>query len=434
MNCTKNVTVIELQFRNINAIIISKVKMGGFGVMKKVELLCPAGDTECLGSALKFGADAVYLAGKEYGMRTASANFDEQALREAVKMAHAKNAKVHVTCNTVPLGSEIDKLPEFLEIVQDCGADAFIIADLGVLALAEKYAPKVERHISTQAGVVNYQTARVLYNMGAKRVVLARELKLEDIADIRAKTPPELEIETFVHGSMCVSFSGRCLISSYMTGRDANRGDCAQPCRWKYHLYEEHREGQYFPVIEENGGTFLYNSRDLCMIRHIPELLSTGIDSLKIEGRAKSAYYVAVTANAYRHAIDHYYTKPDETLPEWIPEELEKVSHREYSTGFFLGGEPGQVTSNGGYIRKYDVVAVCEDYQENRAYLTQRNKFLVGDILDVLPPDGISFDIKVEKMLNDKNEEIESAPHAMQKLIVYADKEIPAGSLLRKKR
>lgn len=405
--------------------------------MKKVELLCPAGDTECFESALRFGANAVYLAGKEYGMRTASANFDEDALRKAVNAAHQKNVKVHVTCNTIPKGGEIDRLPEFMEMVQDCGADAFIIADLGVMALAEKYAPKVERHVSTQAGVVNYQTARVLHDMGAKRVVLARELSFEDIADIRAKVSPELEIETFVHGSMCVSFSGRCLISSYMTGRDANRGDCAQPCRWKYYLYEEHREGQYFPVCEENGETFLYNSRDLCMINHIPELLDAGIDSLKIEGRAKSSYYVAVTTNAYRHAIDWCISNPNQPLPKWISDELEKVSHREYSTGFFLGGEPGQVTSNGGYIRHYDVVAVCDNFSDDTVYATQRNRFFVGDTLDVLPPSGIPFEIKVEKMFNENDEQIEAAPHAMQKVklkIIPSDMEVPKGSLLRKKR
>lgn len=401
----------------------------------KGELLSPAGDAECFESALKFGADAIYLAGQQFGMRTASANFDIETLRASVQKAHEKGVRVFVTCNTLPRNSEIDRMPEFLEQCQDCGVDALIIADLGVLSLAEKYAPKVERHISTQAGIVNYQTAQVLYNMGAKRVVLARELSLEDIAEIRAKTSPELELEVFVHGSMCVSFSGRCLISSYMTGRDANRGDCAQPCRWKYHLYEEHRDGQYFPVNEESDGTYLYNSRDLCMIEHIDDVLKAGVKSLKIEGRAKSAYYVAVTTNAYRHALDDYYQAGDNwTLAPWIREELEKVSHREYNTGFFYGSEPGQVTSNGGYIRQYDVVAVCDDYQNGTAYMTQRNRFFVGDTLDVLPPSGVPFNITVETMLNDKGEQIEVAPHAMQKLTMPANTVIPSGSLLRKKR
>ncbi len=403
--------------------------------MLKAELLSPAGDAECFESALRFGADAVYLAGKQFGMRTASSNFDMETLARSVYKAHQKGVKVFVTCNTLPRNNEIDLMPDFLEQCQDCGVDAFIIADLGVMSLAAKYAPNVERHVSTQAGIVNYQTARVLNDMGASRVVLARELSLDDIADIRAKTNPELELEVFVHGSMCVSFSGRCLISSYLTGRDANRGDCTQPCRWKYHLFEEHRDGHYFPVNEENDGTYLYNSRDLCMIEHIDDIMKAGVKSLKIEGRAKSAYYVAVTTNAYRHALNDYYRQgKDWVLAPWIKEELEKVSHREYNTGFFYGNEPGQVTSNGGYIRKYDVVAVCDDYRDGTAYLTQRNKFFVGDILDVLPPDGIPFNVKIDKMFNDKHESIESAPHAMQKLIVPSSAVIPPGALLRKAR
>ena len=274
--------------------------------MIKPEVLSPAGDMECLNSAINFGADAVFLAGSEFGMRTASKNFDKTDLKAAVELAHSKGVKIYVTCNTLPRNSELTRLPEFLAYAQDCGVDAFIIADLGVFEMAKQYAPKVDLHVSTQAGIVNYATANAFYNMGAKRVVLARELPLEEIAEIRAKIPKDLEIECFVHGAMCVSFSGRCLISSYLTGRDANRGDCAQPCRWKYHLYEENRQGQYFPVEETDKGTFLYNSRDLCMIEHIPELVKAGISSLKIEGRAKSAYYAAVITNAYRVAIDAY--------------------------------------------------------------------------------------------------------------------------------
>ena len=404
-------------------------------MINKAELLSPAGDAECFESALKFGADAIYLAGKQFGMRSAPTNFDIETLRESVKKAHEKNVKVYVTCNTLPRNDEIDRIPSFLEEAADCGTDAFIIADLGVMQLAAKYAPNVERHVSTQAGVVNYQTAGFLYDMGATRVVLARELSLDDIAGIRAKTDPRLELEVFVHGSMCVSFSGRCLISSYMIGRDANRGDCAQPCRWKYHLFEEHREGQYFPVEEENGGTYLYNSRDLCMIEHIDDILKAGVKSLKIEGRAKSAYYVAVTTNAYRHALNDYYLQGENwKLAPWIKEELEKVSHREYNTGFFYGREPGQVTSDGGYIRKYEVVAVCDDYKDGTAYLTQRNRFFAGDTLDVLPPSGIPFNVKIETMFNENNEQIDAAPHAMQKLTVPSAVEIPKGSLLRKKR
>lgn len=399
------------------------------------EILSPAGDMECLQSALNFGADAVYLAGTEFGMRTASKNFDNEGLAKAVSLAHEKGARLYVTCNTLPRNDEIARLPQFLESVQEAGADALIIADVGVMELAKKYAPKTEIHMSTQTGIVNFATANALYNMGASRVVLARELSFEDIGEIRAKIPKDLEIECFVHGAMCVSFSGRCLISSYMTGRDANRGDCAQPCRWKYSLYEENRQGQYFPVEEDSSGTYLYNSRDLCMIDHIPQLIEAGITSFKIEGRAKSAYYTAVTTNAYRHALDDYYRMgADYTLAPWIKEELDKISHREYSTGFFLGGEPGQVHSNGGYIRHYDVVAVCEDYIDGTVYITQRNKFLTGDTLDVLPPDGVPFELKVESIADEWGNIVESAPHPMQRLTIPSERTIPKGSLFRKKK
>lgn len=402
--------------------------------MKKPEILSPAGDFECLESAVKFGADAVFLAGKQFGMRTASANFDNEQLKKACDLAHKNNVKIHLTCNTLPREYELDNLPEFLSFAQSAGVDAFIIADVGVMELAKKYAPEVKLHVSTQAGVTNHLTANTLYNMGASRVVLARELSFEEISELRAKTPKELEIETFVHGAMCVSFSGRCLISSYMTGRDANRGDCAQPCRWKYHLFEENREGQFFPVEETDKGTFLYNSRDLCMIEHIPELVKAGITSFKIEGRAKSSYYTSVVTNAYRHAVDEYFKNTDGfVLPDWIKEETEKISHREYNTGFYFGSEPGQVTDNGGYIRRYDVVAFCEKGGKS-AEITQRNKFYKGDVLDVLPPGGIPFNTKCLKLENENGEEVESAPHAMERLTLTADTEIPAGSVIRVKR
>ncbi len=401
----------------------------------KPEVLSPAGDFECLTSAVEFGADAVYLAGKQFGMRTASANFDNESLAKACDFAHKNGVKVYVTCNTLPRCYELDELPGFLEFAQDAGVDAFIIADVGVMKLAEKYAPGVARHVSTQAGITNYLTAETLYNMGASRVVLARELSLEEIAVLRAKTPKELEIEAFVHGAMCVSFSGRCLISSYMTGRDANRGDCAQPCRWKYHLFEENREGQFFPVEENEQGTFLYNSRDLCMIEHIPELIKAGISSLKIEGRAKSSYYTAVITNAYKHAVLEYMKNPETfKLPDWIKEETDKISHREYNTGFYFGNEPGQVTDNGGYIRKYDVVAFCENSDGNNAEITQRNKFYKGDNLDVLPPGGVPFNTVCLKLVNENGEEVDSAPHAKEKLYITTDKYVPKGSVLRVKR
>ena len=401
----------------------------------KYEVLSPAGDIECLMSAVNFGADAVYLAGEQFGMRTASKNFNNENLAKGIEYAHSRGVKVYITCNTLPRNNELDELPEFMAAAQELKADAFIIADLGVMEFAKKYAPKVDIHVSTQAGIVNYATANAFYKMGAARVVLAREMSIPEIAQLRAKIPDDLEIEVFVHGAMCVSFSGRCLISSYMTGRDANRGDCAQPCRWKYHLYEENRQGQYFPVEENDKGTFLYNSRDLCMIEHIPELLEAGVTSLKIEGRAKSSYYTSVITNAYSNAVrDYERMGSGYSLAPWIRDEVNKVSHREYNTGFFFGSQPGQVTGNGGYIREYDVVAMCEESGEDYNIITQRNKFFVGDVLDILPPGGKSFEVKTLEIKNQYGEVVESTPHAMEKLWLKTDAVIPKGSYLRKKR
>ena len=404
--------------------------------MNKPEILSPAGDFECLQAALDFGADAVFLAGKMFGMRSSSKNFDRDDLKKACDLAHSMGKKIHVTCNILPKNSELEALPSFLEFAQDIGVDALIVADAGVLEMAKRYAPKVAIHISTQAGVTNYATANALYNLGASRVVMAREVPLSDIAEIRAKTPKELEIECFVHGAMCVSFSGRCLISSYLTGRDANHGDCAQPCRWKYHLYEEKREGQFFPVEEFDGGTYLYNSRDMCMIEHIPELVAAGVSSFKIEGRAKSSYYTAVTTNAYRHAVDDFYAEGENfKLKPWIKEELEKISHREYSTGFYFGYGPGQTTDNGGYIRRYDAAAFCEkSIDDTTSVISQRNKFCVGDTLDILPPGGVPYNVKCISLTNEDGEQVESAPHPKQILTMKSDLPVPAGSVLRRKR
>lgn len=402
--------------------------------LNKAEILSPAGDMERLIAAVDFGADAVYLAGKEFGMRTSPSNFDNETLKKAVLYAHKNGVKVYLTCNTLPRNDEIKRIPDFLSASQDAGVDAFIISDIGVMNLALKYAPNTDIHISTQAGVVNYSSASTFYEMGAKRVVLARELSLEEIAFIRTHTPSKLEIEAFVHGSMCVSFSGRCLISSYLTGRDANRGDCAQPCRWKYNIVEENRAGQFFPIMEDDKGTYLFNSRDLCMIEHIPELIKAGVTSLKIEGRAKSAYYVAVTTNAYKHALNDYYKMGDNwKLASWIKEELNKISHRDYNTGFFFGNDPGQVHENGGYIRNYEVVAVCDDYENGFAEVSQRNRFYVGDTLDVLEPFGEPFDITVTNMYDEWKNKIDVAPHAMQKLLIPTSRPISKSALFRKK-
>lgn len=403
-------------------------------ILKEIELLSPVGDLERLHAAIDFGADAVYLAGQEFGMRTSPANFSREDLQSAVAFAHSKGKRVYLTCNTVPHNAELARLPAFLEYAQDIGIDAFIIADFGVMALAKQYAPNVEIHMSTQAGIANHASANALYQMGVKRVVLARELNFAEIAEIRAKTPQELEIEAFVHGAMCVSFSGRCLLSSYLTGRDANRGDCAQPCRWEYALVESKRPGQYMPISEDQSGTYILNSRDMCMIEHIPELIQAGVTSLKIEGRAKSAYYVSVVTNAYRRAIDEYLQDPQGKLSPWIAEELNKISHREYSTGFYFGAEPGQVYENGGYVRDYDVIAVCEDYADGVATLSQRNRFFKGDIADVLEAGSEPYLVALNDIYDEYWNPIESAPHAVMKVFLKSTRPIAKGAILRRER
>lgn len=400
----------------------------------KIELLSPVGDMECLNMALTYGADAVYLAGQEFGMRTSSSNFSIDQLQKAVQKAHEQNVPVFLTCNTLPRNDELDRLPSFLNAAQAAGVDAIIVADLGVLNLAKKYAPNVEVHISTQAGIVNYAMANALYDMGAIRIVLARELTLEDIAQIRAKVPADLEIETFVHGAMCMSFSGRCLLSAYLNNRDANRGDCSQPCRWEYALVEKKRPNEYMDIGEDQHGSYILNSRDMCMIEHIPELIKAGVSSLKIEGRAKSAYYVAVTTNAYRHAIDEYMANPEKPVSPWIVQELEKISHREYSTGFYFGNEPGQVYSNGGYVRHYDVIAICEGWENGILKLSQRNRFFRGDIADVLEPGEIPFEIPLDEFYDEKMNPIESAPHATMTVYVKCEHPVKPGAILRKAR
>lgn len=397
------------------------------------ELLAPAGDRERLEAAILFGADAVYLAGKEFGMRTASPNFGGEELISAVEFTHRFGVKVYLTCNTIAHNEELERLPEFFRQAAKARVDALILADFGVLRLAKRCAPDLPVHISTQAGVVNYESANAFYDLGAERVVLARELSLPEIAEIREKTPEDLELEAFVHGSMCVSFSGRCLLSSYLTGRDANRGDCAQPCRWNYALSEEKRPGQYFPITEDDGGTYILNSKDMNMIEHIPALVRAGVSSLKIEGRAKSAYYASVVTNAYRHAIDRCFDFPGQTLPAWIPQELEKVSHRAYSTGFYFGDEPGQVVENGGYVRSYEVIAVCTGHDGSRTVLSQRNRFFCGDTADVLEPGAEPYLLSLDRMFDEHGEPLQTANHAAMTVLLETDREIPVGSIFRRK-
>lgn len=364
--------------------------------MKKIELLSPAGDMERLKMAVLYGADAVYLAGTDFGMRSFAGNFSPEELPKAVEFAHSRGVKVHVTVNTMPRNNEVYDLPAYLERLQDAQVDALILADLGAFTLAGKYAPKCQRHISTQQSIANYECAKAWYDLGAQRVVLARELSLQEIIEIRQKTPKELEIETFGHGAMCVSYSGRCLLSNYMTGRDSNRGACAQPCRYQYTLMEEKRPGEYFPVFEDEKGTYILNSRDMCTIDHLQELTDAGIDCIKIEGRAKSAYYAAIVTGAYRHVIDDLAAgKPVD--PVWR-DEVDKVSHRIYSTGFYFG-HPGQYTENSRYIREYQVAAIVESCDKNGVALCSlRNKFAAGDILEAVGPDLRPFPFTVPVM------------------------------------
>lgn len=407
-------------------------------MMKRVELLSPAGDMERLELAVKFGADAVYVGGTQFGMRSNPSNFDPAQLQAACKLVHAAGKKLYLTCNTLPRSYELDALPDFLRSARAAGVDAFIIADMGVLAIAKQVAPEVEVHISTQAGIVNYAAANAFYQMGAKRIVTARELSLDEIKMIRDHTPPELEIEAFVHGAMCMSFSGRCILSDYMVGRDANRGDCAQPCRWKYHLMEETRPGQYFPINQEENGTYIFNSKDLCMIEHIPELVAAGVDSFKIEGRAKSAYYTAVVTHAYRQALDAYFAhpSPDFRVPDWVLAEMEKMSHRVYTTGFNFGPlQNGQELNTGGYVRNWDVCALYRDQQGNRLIVDQRNRFFEGDILEVLEPGQKPYTLTVRDLVREADgTRTEAANKATEVYSFAVDRSVSPDAILRRKR
>ena len=397
--------------------------------MRKIELLSPAGDMERLKMAVAYGADAVYLAGTDFGMRSFAGNFTPEELPRAVEHAHKHGVKVHVTVNTMPRNDEVVSLPAYLEQLQDAGVDALILADLGAFTLAGKYAPKCQRHVSTQQSIANYECAKAWYDLGATRVVLARECSLEEIRTIREKTPKELEIETFGHGAMCVSYSGRCLLSNYMTGRDSNRGACAQPCRYQYALMEEKRPGEYFPVFEDEKGTYILNSRDMCMIDHLQDLQDVGVDCIKIEGRAKSAYYAAVVTGAYRHAIDDIAAgRPVD--PVWR-DEVDHVSHRIYSTGFYYGF-PGQYTENSRYIRQWQVCAIVESCDENGlALCSLRNKFKVGDEMELAGPDTRPFAMTVPMMQDLEGNALEEPRTPQMKFYMQLEKPVPPLSILR---
>ena len=399
--------------------------------MGKPELLSPAGDRERLDMALAYGADAVYLAGNAYGMRAFAGNFGREDLAEAVRLAHAQGVRVHVTCNTLARNGEIAALPEYLEFLDGIGADAVIAAGVDVLSLCKRHAPHVQVHMSTQTGITNYEMARVWRELGASRVILARELSLEEVAEICAKAPRGLEVECFVHGAMCVSYSGRCLLSNYMTGRDSNRGACAQPCRYQYALMEEKRPGEYFPVYEENGETYIMNSRDMCMIDHVADLIHAGVDSLKLEGRAKSAYYAAIVTGAYRHAIDAAAAGVP-LDPVWR-DEVEHISHRHYSTGFFYG-QPGQFTEHARYVRDWQIVAKVQSCDETgAAVLTLNNKFAVGEELELVGPDVRPQALTVEALWDGDGVPLCEVRHPQMVFRMKLPGQVPPLSLLRRK-
>ena len=399
---------------------------------KKPELLAPAGDMERLRMAVLYGADAVYLAGTSFGMRSFAGNFSPEELPQAVAWAHDHGVRVHVTVNTMPRNNEVIHLPAYLEQLQEAGVDALIMADMGAFSLAGKYAPSCERHVSTQASVANYVCANAWYDLGAKRVILARELSLGEIREIREKVPEDLELEAFVHGAMCVSYSGRCLLSNYMTGRDSNRGACAQPCRYQYYLMEEKRPGEYFPVFEDEKGTYILNSRDMCMIDHVGELMDAGLSSLKIEGRAKSAYYAAIVTGAYRHVIDDV-AAGRAVDPVWR-DEVEHVSHRHYSTGFYFG-QPGQYTENARYIREWQVVALVTDCTpDGMATLSLRNKFTAGDTLELVGPDTKPMTFTAPVMEDEAGEPLTEPKNPKMVFRMRLPTQVPAWTILRAAR
>ncbi len=408
--------------------------------MKKPELLAPAGDFSRLKYAVAYGADAVYIGGEHFSLRTASSNFNSEELQKAVRYAHSHQVKVYCAVNAVPRNAEIEEFPSYLKSLCDAGIDAVIVSDIGLVSMTRELAPEMKIHLSTQANAINYAACNAWYRLGVRRIVLARECSLEEIKEIRANVPEDLELEAFVHGAMCMAYSGRCLISSFMTGRDANRGNCAQPCRWKYAVCEETRPGEYFPLEEGDGGTFLFNSKDLCMIDHIPELCAAGVGSFKIEGRVKTEYYVSCVTNTYRQAIDACFDDIDgyvKRLPVYL-EELSKVSHREYSTGFYYGNplEQGQNYESAGYLREYEVVGLVEGYDSlnRRLIVSQRNKFSAGETLELVEAGRPPVEFSAEVLYNGKGERILSAPHAAMRVEIAYDHYVGGMSFLRKKK
>ena len=401
--------------------------------MRKIELLAPAGDLNRLKVAIEYGADAVYLGGEQYSLRSAAVNFTMDEIKEGIEYAHERGKKVYIALNIIPHNKDIDVMESFVKEIHALGADAVIVSDLGVMEVIKAVAPGLEIHISTQASVTNYRTVDMYKKLGASRVVLARELTLEEITEIHEKTDCELEV--FCHGAICMSYSGRCLLSNYLAGRDGNMGECAQPCRWQYYVMEEKREGMYLPIMETERGTFVFNSKDMCMIEHIDALFKCGAASIKIEGRIKTAYYVATVVKSYRAAIDAYMANPDDWYKEYYKTELEKVSHRMYDTGFFYG-RPEEIYADGSYIRNYDVIATVDSYDEETkiATLTMLNKFSLGEELEIMEPEGDFWIQKITYMEDIKGNSIETANHAEMKVLLKTDKPVSTFAFFRRKR
>ena len=405
--------------------------------MRRPELLIPASSLEVLKIAVIYGADAVYIGGEAFGLRAKAKNFSMEEIREGIAFAHAHDVKVYITANILAHNGDLDGVREYFAELREIKPDALIISDPGVYMIAKEVCPEIERHISTQANNTNYGTYRFWYEQGAKRVVSARELSLAEIKEIRANIPDDLEIETFIHGAMCISYSGRCLLSNYFTGRDANQGACTHPCRWKYAVVEEKRPGEYLPVYENERGTYIFNSKDLCMIEHIPELMESGIDSFKIEGRMKTALYVATVARTYRRAIDDYKQSPElyREHMAWYQEQISNCTYRQFTTGFFFGkpDHETQIYDNNTYIREYTYLGIVGAVENGLARIEQRNKFSVGESIEVMKPDGANITVTVQRIVDEEGNDMESAPHPKQVLYIDLGQPLAMYDILRRK-
>ena len=406
--------------------------------MRRPELLIPASSLEVLKIAVIYGADAVYIGGEAFGLRAKAKNFSMEEIREGIAFAHAHDVKVYITANILAHNGDLDGVREYFAELREIKPDALIISDPGVYMIAKEVCPEIERHISTQANNTNYGTYRFWYEQGAKRVVSARELSLAEIKEIRANIPDDLEIETFIHGAMCISYSGRCLLSNYFTGRDANQGACTHPCRWKYAVVEEKRPGEYLPVYENERGTYIFNSKDLCMIEHIPELMESGIDSFKIEGRMKTALYVATVARTYRRAIDDYKQSPElyREHMAWSQEQISNCTYRQFTTGFFFGkpSDEAQIYDNNTYVKEYTYLGIVGERNEEGLYrIEQRNKFSVGESIEVMKPDGANITVTVQRIVDEEGNDMESAPHPKQVLYIDLGQPLAMYDILRRK-